>query len=289
MWRQQSTNNLTFEEWKTYEIQKRRNDQTAHVKTSSLDWVWRARLTKLNRRRHGNHFIEESDAGRAMLTALLCFGLTAENAMARAPWLEEREFQVLQRAARWMRRSDVGEPINLTIEEWEDCRLWITLPVASAEDIAASRKRRKKESWRRSKQKQRDRRRHEAERVKRIETERVKERPDALDHKRRGWILALITHAYEYPRRPIDGGAERTLSELMKQLIAESRRGGSVVEAFCVGGTWPPRAVKNLRYVVWRAVKQLAAAGQIGTRLTRSEHGPERVVWLTPNNAQGCS
>jgi hypothetical protein len=73
---------------------------------------WRGKLHKLCRRRYGNHRLPNDASGRAMLTALLCFGLSAEAAMEDAPWLETAELEMMQRTATSRRRSPSKQNIT---------------------------------------------------------------------------------------------------------------------------------------------------------------------------------
>ena len=127
----------------------------------TLDNIYRGKLTKLCTMRYCNHWLPNNEDGRAMLTALLCFGLTDDGALADAPW-SAAELPALKRRARRLKWRDVGKLINLKYSERETCGLWVL-------DCDVSRK----EVQRRQAEK---RKRLEAERKKRKRAERSDER-----------------------------------------------------------------------------------------------------------------
>ena len=82
-------------------------------------------------------FTPDNDDGRAMLTVLMRFGLSAESARMVAPWLEPNELTRLQRAARRLRWEQIGARIKLTEQERTAHKLWQFRP----HDVPGSRSR----------------------------------------------------------------------------------------------------------------------------------------------------
>jgi hypothetical protein len=119
--------------------------------------IWRVRLQRLCQMRFDTHFLPDNDKSRAMLTALLRFGMTDDSAIADAPW-SASELPTLKRQGRRLKWRDVGKLIGLTFDEWKAAKLWVAKPVdVSDADLEAWRIQQRKESWRKSKQKARAR------------------------------------------------------------------------------------------------------------------------------------
>jgi hypothetical protein len=117
--------------------------------------MWRFRLRRLFKFRYGDSIFLPDDAeGRAMLTALLCFGETDDGVTAYGPWCEA-ELPTLRRRARRMNwRRDIGELIKLTFSEWKSAKLFILRPVDRSEaEIQAWREEQRRASSRRYKAK----------------------------------------------------------------------------------------------------------------------------------------
>ena len=98
--------------------------ETRSQERAYLKGLLRKRLTRLNEARYHNMFAPDNDDGRAMLTALLRLGLSAESARTVAPWLEPKELTRLRRAARRLRWGQIGARIKLTEQERIAHRLW---------------------------------------------------------------------------------------------------------------------------------------------------------------------
>lgn len=129
-----------------------------------LNPILLAKLQKLCRLRWCNHFLPDTDTGRAMLIALLRFGLADENAIECAPWCEAAELATLKRRARRIGWRDVGKVIGLTFKEWKRAKLFILRPVdASESDIEAWREERRKVSARDRQAKRREKQKMEKE------------------------------------------------------------------------------------------------------------------------------
>jgi hypothetical protein len=231
------------------------------AKFKRLERIMRGKLTKLNRQRHGNHFIEESDAGRAMLTAQFRFGLTMETAMEIAPWCTERELKKLQRAARRMTWRDwselcrkVGLLINLTYVERQACKLWLAPCDMPMEEV---RRRQAK------KQRKADRERRQRKR---------RERREAIDlmrnaTKRDDAIMRMLDKtAYQFPDGVI-GYEWMPVSVMMKE--------AGEYKPFRRPDGW---RLRNLRDAVHVVLKRLAENDVIQTQLRDGRRG--KVLWV---------
>jgi hypothetical protein len=69
--------------------------------------------------RYGNDDLADSDDGRAMVIALLRFGIPDADAIRLAPWLTDSELRACKRKAMYMKWADVGPLIKLTDVERE--------------------------------------------------------------------------------------------------------------------------------------------------------------------------
>jgi hypothetical protein len=123
----------------------------------------RSKLLKLASARWGNHYMPDNDDGRAMLTALLHYGLTDENAAEHAPWCGPDEFARLKRNAQrieWKGSGkQIGKLICLTFIEWKAAKLWAMRPIDKTEkELDAFRADRTRELDRKRKQMKREQR-----------------------------------------------------------------------------------------------------------------------------------
>jgi hypothetical protein len=228
-------------------------DTTAKCKR--IDPILLIKLQKLCKLRWCNHFIPDSDAGRAMLATLLRFGLTDESAIESAPWCEG-ELATLKRRARripnkW-RDSDIGREvgklIDLTFKEWILAKLFMLRPVdASESEIEAWREKRRKESARNRQANRRDKLKRERE------TMQAKWQPTTQRQKA---ILEILIKNHLGPMwRHIT-----SVPELMKE--------AKKLPAFA--------GVKNLRDAIHETLNQLEAKHVIRTHSFR----PIRMVML---------
>ena len=252
------------------------------AKYQQLDLIYRAKLRKLGQKRYGTHYLPDNAEGRAMLQARFHYEMTLEDGREYAPWADDRELRTLQHVGRRMKRNNLGPLINLTDDEREAFKMWLLSPCdVSEEELERRRINKRKESWRRSKQKARDTLRQAAQEVKLRHAETVKERPLTKDDERQAAILDMLAHAYEHPRgQGWDQHTWRTVSEL----TAKAKRCEAFVRVGC--HPWYPTLVKDVRYAVLRALDQLEAKGLIKTWLGHGKRGPVRYARLTPNDAQ---
>jgi hypothetical protein len=222
--------------------------------------IWRARLHNLCQMRFGNHFLPDNDKGRAMLTALLRFGLTDDSAIADALWCEA-ELQTLKRKGRRLKWRDVGRLVGLTFDEWKAAKLWVARPVDVSEaDLETWRKQQRKASWSKSKQKARE---MEAEQ-KQVALARARAKPLKP---RQAFILKMLV---QHNGRPM------TVAELTKR----ASKSNAFTPASYRDTTWcggPPKhaIVRNLPFVVRRTLEQLKAKGIIETYKRSGKREPE--------------
>jgi len=201
------------------------------AKYQQLDLIYRAKLRKLGQKRYGTHYLPDNAEGRAMLQARFHYEMTLEDGREYAPWADDRELRTLQHVGRRMKRNNLGPLINLTDDEREAFKMWLLSPCdVSEEELERRRINKRKESWRRSKQKARDKLRQAAQEVKQRHAETVKERPLTKDDERQAAILDMLAHAYEHPRgQGWDQHTWRTVSEL----TAKAKRCEAFVRVGC--------------------------------------------------------
>jgi hypothetical protein len=229
-----------------------------------MERIWRGKLQKLCRLRFGNHFLPDDDDGRAMLTALLRFGVTDENAMEDAPWCSD-ELPTLKRRARRMKWREVGKLIELTFEEWKHAKLWIMQPIDASElDIQAWRKERDKESSRKSKAKARAKEKQEKDAM----LERANAKMETTNP-RQDAILEIM----------IERGGLSSIA--VPELMNEARKLPAFTRSQCRNTRWvggPPASaiVSNLRDAVHETLNQLERKGVVKTYKRPGERGPVR-------------
>lgn len=215
--------------------------------------------------RFGNHFLPDNDGGRAMLTALLRFGLTDENAVEDAPWCAA-ELPTLRRQARRMKWRDVGTLISLTFEEWKYAELYVMRPIDKSEsELEAWREEQRKKSWRKSKAKQRAREKREKEaRVAAARTQAINPRQTAI-------IEILVGRGGPGMMMPVP---ELVKVASKSHAFAHSR----YRRTFWLNGPPPNAIVRNLRDAVHETVSQLDRKRVIETYKTQGNRGP--VKWV---------
>jgi hypothetical protein len=252
--------------------QKSTNRKPSH---NRMERLWRGRLQKLCRVRFGNHVLPDDDAGRAMLTALLCFGLTPENAIEDAPWCAAELAQHKRRAKR-MKWRDVGELIDLTFEEWKQCKLFMMRPVnASLADIEAWREKQRKESWRRSKAKLRAKEKLEKE-------ARMARAHKATNSPRQTAILEIL----------VGRGEGRHEAMSVPELVRKARKLKSFARSRCQNVTYCDGHVatpRNLRDAVHEVVNQLVRKCAVETYTSLGDRGPVRWVVMLNRTSTGAS
>jgi hypothetical protein len=228
---------------------------------ASMERIWHGKLHKLCWRRFNNHFLPDNDDGRAMLTALLRFGLTDESAIEHAPWLDQAELRKLQRKARRMKWREVGALIRLTYEEREACKLWIFPPC----DVSPEEVKRRRDEKCKMRDKDRRKRKREQQRKERQEMQAASERGPA--------VLRMLKagESMLFPQKPGIISPPRPhwsycgwlsvshLIELAKQSRAFRRPDGE--------------PLRNMRQTVHRVVKQLGDIGTIETKLVPGKRG----------------
>ena len=152
---------------------------TGRAKKSAKDTdrIYCGRLIKLYRRRWRNRFLPNTAEGRAMLIALLHFGLSPEAAVQLMSWrFEAAELRQLQRRTRSVKRSELGRMIKLTYEEREQERVWSLMPYdVSNEEFQLRQTVKKEVNNKRRQQQKRDKEREE-----RMRLENTISREDAI-------------------------------------------------------------------------------------------------------------
>jgi hypothetical protein len=227
------------------------------------DRIHRGKLTKLCKMRFRNHCPPDNDAGRAMLVALLRFGLTNEAATKDAPWCEA-ELPVLEHRAKRMKWCDVGKLLGLTFEEWKKAKLWVLRPVdATDEEVQAWREKRRKESLLKSKAKQCAREIKERQAMLANETTKTTPRQTA--------ILEILIGR--------DG-----LPMSVPEMIKEASKSPAFTRTRCRNTTWsngPPASaiVRNMRDAVHETLNQLERKRAVATDRRPGERGMVR--WVT--------
>jgi hypothetical protein len=211
---------------------------------NQINRFYRVKLRKLCQMRYGNHYLPDNDDGRAMLSALLCFGLTDESASEDAPWCAA-ELPALKRKARRLKWRDAGKLISLTFNEWFDAKLWILRPIDKTEaELDAWRKERRKESWSKSQQKARKKK------------ERMLAKAATYPPREAAILEMLLSHKQIIPLTVCD------LTRLAKKSEAFRRPGAPTR----LKGPQPSDIVRSVRTVVHRVVKRLEAKGVITRR-----------------------
>jgi hypothetical protein len=126
-------------------------------RTARLNKQLRRRFSALWRERLGGcSFLPNDEEGRMMLMVLLRVGTTTESAMENAPWLTEREFKALRKAARKIPWKQIGELIKLTYAERMAHKLYYWLPIdMSPEEARRRQEQRDRENDRKRKAKTR--------------------------------------------------------------------------------------------------------------------------------------
>jgi hypothetical protein len=232
--------------------------QTKQTDIERIARIWRGKLQKLCCHRYVNHYLPDSDEGRAMLTALLCLGLTDEAADAQAPWITAAELHGLKRKARWLKWDMIGALIQLTYAERQACKLWRFMPC----DVSAEEVKRRRSEKRAAAEAKRKKRKREELRNERDAMRQTNKRDDAVLR-----MLDLTGKDYHSPDAPPPYCHWLPVSELVKQ----AKR----CDAFrCPDGSRP----RDLRRLVNRTVEKLKAFGAIETKLKPGKRGP--VLWV---------
>ena len=224
-----------------------------------MERIWRGRLHKLCRRRYGNHHLPDDASGRAMLSALLRFGLGAEAAMEDAPWLGSVEYQAMQRTARRMTWKDAGTTlIDLTYADRQACKLWLFAPC----DVPMVEVQRRRIVRRVRADRERKRRKRQQQREGLQQMRNMNKRDEA--------ILRMLA----IPSLPTSQREGANVYRIygpdwmpMSALAEEARH----CTAFRCPDGWP---LRNLRAAVHRTVKRLAEQGAIKTMLRAGRRGP---------------
>jgi hypothetical protein len=221
--------------------------QVGSARFLQLNRIWRAKLEKLCRLRFGNHYLPDSHDGRAMLVALLSFGMTDDSAIIDASWCEA-ELPLLKRRAKQVKWCDVGKLIGLTFAEWQAAKLWVMRPIDKTEaELDQWRKDRRKESSSKSKQKARAKKREKKERI----TEKAKAYPP-----REAAIIEMLLQKKQSSIAPLE---IPELTKFAKKSDAFKRPGAPTR----LNGPKPQDIVRGVRWVVHRTLKRLVAKGVI--------------------------
>lgn len=240
---------------------------TGRAKKSAKDTdrIYCGRLIKLYRRRWRNRFLPNTAEGRAMLIALLHFGLSPEAAVQLMSWrFEAAELRQLQRRARSVKRSELGRMVKLTYEEREQEQVWSLMPYDVSNEEFQLRQTVKKEV----NNKRRIQRFREEERQRREKMQNTPSREDA--------ILAMLSGSRDWT----------PISVLVKQ--AETCAAFRRPDGQQVGRSWAHARRRpwgfsvgfsgSLRKVVHRAVTRLEECGEVETELRGGVRGMVRFV-----------
>jgi hypothetical protein len=209
------------------------------------------KLRKLIAWRYGNHFLPDSDDGRALLIAMLHFGLSDETALTDAPWLDASDLKKLRRCAYPLTLQQTGPLIGLTADEAIHCRIFFTSPVG----ISAEAYQDRLDAIRKAKA---------ARRQQRLRNDRAMIRHTAARDDALIRILKLADN--------------RCLTAA--RIVTKAEK----CEAFRTpNGRWPQRS--SLRKMVHRVLNALEAAGQITMRIRPGKRGMVAVVHLIDHEA----
>ena len=244
----------------------------AETTIEELKRLWRGKLQKLCRLRFGNHYLPDNDDGRAMLTALLCFGLTDESALHDAQWCAA-ELDGLKRQAQYMKWNNVGTLIGLTYEEREECKLWRLQPC----DVSPDEVKRRQANRRAKADKERKKRQREQKHSEREKIQVTKNRCEAVLRMLNDEDLLFPTKSRVIPPprpyHPLTYQGWAPVSRLV-ELATKSR-------AFCRPDGHP---LSDLRNAVHRALKRLADTTEIETQLVPGQRG---MIMLVRKTAAG--
>ena len=231
--------------------------------TKNIDRIYLGRLIKYYRRRWGDYcYLLPNDAdGRAMMVALLHFGLSSEAAMQFASWRHEPdELRQLQRKARSTKRSEIGTLIKLTIADWEKFKLWVLLPRGVPEKEA--------NRWRAARNREKARKRQQRKREKELEGFTIMRNTPA-----RKEAIELMLKLARLPHRPgpticdsVYVGLDpswTSVPELVKQ--------AATCKAFRRPDMQP---LRNLRDAIHCTLRALAKEGVIEMKMRNGARGP---------------
>lgn len=202
--------------------------------------VYRRQIFKLCNMRFGNHFVRDSDDGRALLTALLCCLLGDDVAMQAAPWLERDDLQAMRRNARRLRPRQIGPLLGVTDAERKLGKLWLLRPCDKP-----WREVQREASERRDKaDRERKRRKRLEQREERLMMQRTNKRDDAI-------MRMLTTDWIPVSALVREAGDCRAFRRPDGRLIRPN----------------------GLRKLVHRTLKMLAEHGAVETILRKGPHG----------------
>ena len=198
------------------------------------------------------------------MTALLCFGLSDDDAIGFGWWVEAELSELKGKAC--IDRRSVGKLIGMTTDVLVEHELWhLGLPIdQTAEEYAKWKKERsnKLAAARKQEQRKNERERKQAERA---EKERRLTKAKAETNPRHAAILTMLA-----------GGA-LSVAELVKR----ASKTHAFLKWSCRNTTWvngPPRhaSVANLRDAIHETLNQLEAKGAIVTFKVPGKRGPQR-------------
>jgi hypothetical protein len=211
--------------------------------------------------RYGDDDLPDSDDGRAMLIALLRFGMADADAIRLAPWLTDSELRACKRKAPYMKWGDVGPLIKLTDAEHEGIKKKRLRHLTPYDISAADLKKRSADraNEKAAKRSQKYRQKLRDERKAMLTTDK---RGDAVMQ-----MLDFIQTGKDFrgPGCPPPYCYEAPVSALVEQAKKSDAFGGV-----------SPRAVRTL---VHRTVKKLKALGRVKTKLKPGKRGP--VLWVS--------
>jgi hypothetical protein len=247
---------------------------TKKVDFGKLGRGYRLKLSKLCRPRYGNHFLPDDEGGRALLTAMLHFGLSDESAMMDvAPWLMEVELARLKRKSRRLKWAELGQLLGLTFEEWKACRLWITGPVgATAEELEGWLKDKKEKGRQRAKRYREKKKREREQEIERLVRLSKNPRVEAL--------LMLMPEDRGYLASELVAKTERCEA-------FQKRRASHTMFA---GGPPASMMVRDRRYAVHATLNQMERRGLSRSVMMPGRWGDVKMVFLvTAETAEKAS
>lgn len=228
---------------------RRRPQRSQQAPRRANQWD-RGKLSRITFERCGTHFISDTDAGRAMLVALLHCGLDQRDALTRAPWLEPGELRALRRAASATPFDDLGPLIKLTWDELVRWEAWRFYPC----DISREEYERRKRERRKAKDAERKR------------DERAWNQRRPVGDLRMESVMHMLA----------DGPA--TVPQLFKRALrSRPFQPGRVVIPGMPERNWSRAEV--VRNAVHRIVQRLAKLGMVETKVgKKGRRGP--VLWV---------
>jgi hypothetical protein len=235
------------------------NNDLANIKRRK--GCWRGRVHNLCRRRYGNRYPLDDDAsGRAILTVLMCFGLSLDDTMENTPpWLSSADLKEMHRMSRQMTWKDAFALIpDLTYAEMQACKLWPFTPCDASPDEV--RRWQIEKNTKNARERQRRKRQRQREVVQKMRN--TSERDEAI-------LQMLVTPIVKEVRG-------RIISPYEIYGPGWTPVAALVREAKHCNAFLTPRGQqqRNLRQIVHRTVNRLKQRGAVKTMLKGGHYGP---------------